>query len=295
MLEEDCEIHFAISMNVRNRRTGWFAAGLITTAGIFPALSELPVMHEKEWLGYFVGFENKKFQFGIPSKGKAKIRVIGKTDKPIQNALSIPVDFVIEEIKPNGTTSVRTIRPETLESAQPATLKPKGIVFRGKVNGDATFEVFVDEEGGVISLGGRLLDVGKLTTNPLRFSIQLKIPNAYPSVKKVGDKRLVKAFEDKIKRDRLQLTWTDGKHLKQHTDKPVDASSKEINGPGIAAAQVEFSTMAEKRIEVAATTNSSIALSNPQLAPLNEGFSIIWTADPAKDPEGKARFNITVK
>jgi hypothetical protein len=78
MLEEDCEIHFAISMNVRNRRTGWFAAGLITTAGIFPALSELPVMHEKEWLGYFVGFENKKFQFGIPSRARQRSESSGK-------------------------------------------------------------------------------------------------------------------------------------------------------------------------------------------------------------------------
>lgn len=263
--------------------------------GILPASAELPGLSEKEWLGYFVGFENKKFQFGITSQGKTRIKVIGKKGEPVSQKLTIPVEFLVEEIMPNGKATVLAVLPESLESAQPATAKPQNLAIKGKVKGDASFEVFVNEDRGMISLGGRLVDPGTLTKNPLRFSIRLKFPDAYPYGRAAGDKKKEKAFEDKIKNDRLQLTWADGKRLKQDTDKAVDAGSKEINGPGITALEVEFSTYDEKKFDLTASPSSLIALSGAQAAPLNEGFTVTWMADPVKDPEAKARLGIEMK
>ncbi len=196
---------------------------------------------------------------------------------------------------PDGTTKVKQIKPETLESAQPATTKPEKMVIRGKVTGDAGFEVFVNEDRGVISLGGRLLDRGTLTKNPVRFSLRLKFPDAYPSGKAAGDKDKEKALKDKMRNDRLQLTWSDGKRVKPPTDKDVDAGSKEINGPGIVAIQVEFSTYDEKRLEFTASENSLLTLLGGPAAPLHEGFTVTWMMDPVKDPEGNARLSFEVK
>ena len=270
-------------------------AGLLGLAGISPVSAELPGLSEKEWLGYFVGYENKKIQFGITSQGKAAIKILGKGGEPLNQRLAIGVDFLVEEVMPDGKISAKKIKPETLESAQPATNKPEKMSIRGKVTGDASFEVFINEDRGVISLGGRLSERGTLTKNPLRFSIQLKFPDAYPSGKTAGDKDKEKALKDKMKNDRLQLTWSDGKRVKQPTDKGVDAGSKEINGPGIAAMQVEFSSYDEKKLELTVSENSSMRLSNIQSAPLFEGFMLTWMVDPAKDPEGKARLNFEVK
>lgn len=282
-------------MSVSKRRLGVIAAGLIGAAGILPVSAELPGLGEKEWLGHFVGFGNKRFQFGLTTQGKAAIRVTGKKGEPLNQRLAIAVDFLVEEILPDGKITVKQIMPETLQSAQAATDKPKNIVFHGKVKGDASFEVFVTEDGGAISLGGRLLDPGTLKKNPLRFSIRLKFPHAYPNAKADGNKQKAKAFEDKIKNDRVQLTWTDGKHVKQTTANKVEAGTKEINGPGIAAAQIEFSSYEEKKFELVASAPSSMALSNARTGPLREGFFLTWTADPAMDPEGKTRITIAVK
>lgn len=278
-----------------NRRMGLIAASLIGATGILPVSAELPGLSEKEWLGHFVGFGNKRFQFGVTTQGKAAIRVTGKKGEPLNQRLAIAVDLLVEEILPDGKITVKQIMPETLESAQAATDKPKNIVFHGKVKGDASFEVFINEDGGAISLGGRLLDPGTLKKNPLRFSIRLKFPHAYPNEKANGDKKKAKAFEDKIKNDRLQLTWTDGKHVKQSTAGKVEAGAKEINGPGIAAAQIEFRSYEDKQFELVASAPSSMALSNARTGPLHEGFFLTWTSDPAKDPEGKARITIAVK
>ncbi len=282
-------------MFARNQKLGLVVTGLLGFAGISPLFAELPGLSEKEWLGHFVGFQNKKVRFGITTQGKATIKILGEDSEPLNQRLAIPVEFLVEEVMPDGKITAKSIKPETLESAQPATNKPENMVIRGKVTGDASFEAFVNEDRGVISLGGRLLDRGNLTRNPVRFLLRLKFPNAYPSAKTDGDKDKEKELKDKMKNDRLQLTWSDGKRVKQAVDKAVDAGSQEINGPGIAAMQVEFTTYDEKKLEIIASENSSMRLSNTQSAPLNEGFMLTWMVDPAKDPEGKARLSFEVK
>lgn len=270
-------------------------AGVIGWAGVLPVAADLPELSEKEWLGHFVGFNNNKLQFGVTSRGKTTIRIIKKNGEPIAKTQSIPLEFQVEEVMPDGKTKVCPILPETLQSAQPATDEPRQVVIQGKVKGGAGFEIYIDEKSGMVSLGGRLLDRGTLTKNPLRFSIKLKIPDAYPNEKHGGSEKVAKAFEEKTEDDRLLLKWTDGKRVKPALDKSVDAGSKEINGPGISSVEVEFSSYYGRKLEFTASENSAITLSGARNELLRRGFSLIWVADLAKDPEGKARLGIEAK
>jgi hypothetical protein len=280
-------------MNLNKSRMGLLAVGMMGVVGILPVRAALPTMTEKQWLGYFVGVENRAFQFGFTSEGKAMIKP-GKKGAWVSSKLTIPVTFKVLETMPDGKVVSRQIQPESLESAQPATDKPQNVVIKGKVTGDAGFEIFINEERGGISLGGRLLEPGILK-NPLRFAIELKIPDVYVDAKKNGDKKAGKAFEEKTKNDRLQLVWTDKKRVKQSLTEAVDAGSAEINGPGIAGVQLELGAYHGRKIEVMASENSSITLENKPPAALVEGFSMTWTADVAKDPEGKARLSFGMK
>lgn len=264
-------------------------------AGVPSCFAELPSLSEKKWLGYFIGFENKKFGYGFTVQGKSLIKVTGMKGVPLSRKLAIQVDFVVEEILPNGKTYVRPILPESLESSQPAGNEPKNVAIRGKVKGDASFEVTVDEGHGSISLAGRLVNKGTLVKNPVRFSIQMKFPNAYPYAKRDGDKERKEAFEEKIRNDRMSVTWTDGKRIKQTTGKVVDASSGEVNGPGISALQVEFGSYAGKKIGCLASANSVMTLSSEKAGPLHDGFVLTWVSDSAKDPLGLARLSFDVK
>jgi hypothetical protein len=59
--------------------------------------------------------------------------------------------------------------------------------------------------------------------------------------------------------------------------------------------KVEIGAYQGKALEFTASENSKIALWTRLEQPFNEGFSINWYPDPAKDPETKARLNFTVK
>jgi hypothetical protein len=281
-------------MMTREMKAGVLAVGLLGMAGVFPVSAQLPSLSDKEVLGYFVAVDNKTFQFRLAADGKMSIKVLDSKGNPINNELAIPIVFTIEETLPGGKTISRKISPESLESAQPATLKPKDIAIKGKVTGDIGFEAFVSEERGSIVLGGHLLNPAELK-NPTRFLIEVRIPNAVTEAKADEDKKAAKEREEKIKDDKLQIVWTDGKKTRIPGDKAVEGSSKEVTGPGITAASIEFGVFKERKIVVTAAPNSSMKLSNSGSRRLPEGFSLFWSADSAKDPQGKARVAIEVK
>jgi hypothetical protein len=197
---------------------------------------------------------------------------------------------------PDGKTISRKFSPESLETTHAATVKPRDVTFRGKATGDIGFEVFVTEERGAIVLGGHLLNPTALK-NPARFAIEVKIPNAVPEAKpdSEGDKKAAKELEDAIKDDKVQLIWTDGKKARIAGDEAVEGSSKEVSGPGISAASIQFAAFKDRKIQTTASANSSMMLTNPSKRRLAEGFALLWSADPAKDPQGKARLTIEIR
>lgn len=277
-------------MSHRKTRSGIIAACLL---GIGNASAELPSLPDKEWLGHFLGFQNKKYAFGITDKGKAMIRVLDGKGDPLARRLNISVDFVMEEEFPDGKVTARKIQPDSLESTHPASTEIRDAVIRGKVTGGGSFELFLNEDRGLLSLGGRVLDPETLE-NPLRFSIRLKFPEAYPRAE-LEDRGQIRAFEKKLKGDRMFLTWTDDKRIRQSISDEIDARGAEVNGPGIALMQLEFSTYKGNKFAIAAAGNSSIKLSNNGGSALHSGFDLIWTADAEKDPAGEARLVVGVK
>lgn len=281
-------------MIAKRFRVGALMVGLVGLAGVVPISAQLPTLSDKENLGYFVVVRSKSSQFGLGSDGKTTIKVLDNKGETISSKLTIDVDFNVTETMPDGKKIVRKINAESLESAQEPTAKPKNVVIKGKVTGDVEFEVVVSEERGAIILGGRLLNPGALK-NPTQFSIEVEFPNSLPEAKKDGDKRDAKELEDKIKGDKVQLTWTDGKRVKIPASKAVAGVSQEVTGPGISTATVEFIAFKDRKFQLTASPNSSMTVSNPATRPLSEGFSFNWTADLAKDPEGKARLAIEVR
>ena len=257
------------------------------------ASAQLPALNDPPWLGYNAVYANKRFQFGVTSLGKISLTPIGDKGAPVSHALAIGLEIAIEETLPTGKVVVKNLQSATLESSQPATDKLEKTVIRGKVTGDASFETQIEQDRGMILMSGRLVDPGTIK-NPLRFTIHAKFPTAYP-YDEPKDKKAEKAFEKKIEGDRIDLKWTDGKRKKQNLIDSVTAASPEINGPGIAAAQIEMVAYKGKKFVFTASENSSMNLAAENTGPLHKGFSIIWVPDTAKDKDGKARFSFDVK
>jgi hypothetical protein len=267
---------------------------LSAAAGLVPAAAQLPSLDNPPWIGYFAVFANKHFRLGMTTQGKITLTPCGDKGEAVAKSLAIPIEISVEETRPDGQSTVKQLKPESLESAQHATAQLEQTVIRGKVTGGASFEVGIGQNRGVISLGGRLLDRGSLKKYPLRFSIRVKFPAAYPFEQQV-DKKQARAFQKKLESDHIDLTWTDGKRKKQAFDQAVDASSKELNGPGITTAEVEISAYKGHKFLFTASPDSALTLTNEQTAPLHKGFAIRWLPNAAKDPAGKARLSFQVR
>jgi hypothetical protein len=280
-------------------RTIAVAAMLPFIQDIPPASAELPMM-EQPWLGYFAVAEERSFRFLISAQGSFEIIVLTKDGSEI--ALPLALQFLAQETLPDGSVRDLLMKPDTLESADPATAKLKKTVFRSKLTdqatGQPTIEVTLEIASGTILANARITDKGAFDKNPLRPVIRAVFPVFYVnenSVKAEWDKKQIKEFEKRIGRDSVTLKRLDGKRVKLGCVDKTDPKTKDVNGTGSSSAEVEISDYQNRKIEFLAAPNSSLTLAYTAPVPLHNGFYLQWSADPAKDPEGKAKLAISIK
>ena len=271
------------------------ASLLFAFTGIQSLPAQLGTLNEPPWLGYFAAYSNRDYQIGISTFGKIRLSAIDSKGKPLSNKLDVAISVAIEETLPDGRIVVKEIKTESLESEQKPTDEFQKTIITGKVTGDAPFELIMEQDRGIVSLGGRLVGPGSLT-NPLRFTIRVNFTEPYPFEDvDMTDKKEAKDFEKKIKADRIDLKWTDQKRVKLGLEDPVDAKSAEFNGPGIAVAEIEIGSYKGHKFIIAASDHSTMTIANAKPEPLYKGFFLSWVPDSAKDPEMKARLRIQVK
>lgn len=275
-------------------KTALAAAWFFLIAAAQPLSAQLPGLNDPPWFGHFAGYSNKRLDFGITSHGKMTLFPKDRQGDRVAKKLTLPIELIVEETLPDGKILTRKIQPATLTSQSQSTANLEAITIHGQVSGKAAFELHIEQNRGDISIGGRITDPGTLTQNPIRLAVKTRFPSAYRAPGG-SSKQKQKRFDEKIEDDRVILKWTDGERKKQSFDETVDASAKEINGPGIASARIEIDAYRDRRFEFTATTGSTIRLSNPQTAPLHKGFTIDWRPDPAKDPQAKSRLVIEIR
>jgi hypothetical protein len=277
--------------------------------GMPAASAQLPSLDDPPWIGYFAVHSNKRFEIGLSSRGKIVLVPLDGDGKQFSMEYYLDIDIGIEEIMPDGRVIMKQIKTDSLESDQPATLQLEKTTVRGKVTGDARFELNIEQNRGIILIGGRIVDPGGLTQNPLRFVVRTRIPDTYDDGRKLlaasgksGDRKKdretekdKKAFIRKLKDDTLELNWTDGRRVKWNFAESPDAASSGIQGPGITSATVAMRTYADRRFIFTASPDSSLSVHPKENAPLVAGFSIHWTADPAKAADGTAKLAIEVR
>lgn len=257
--------------------------------------AQLPSLDKAPWFGYFAGYQNNRVSIGLSASGEIKVTPLDQKGNNFGPHSYFMILFGIEEVLPDGKFEMKKIKAETLTSEQAATDSLEKVIIRGKVSAEAGFEAVIEQDRGVISITGRVTDTGMFKKNPVRFGVQVKIPDTYPpwmrEDKWKSDKKALAAVQKKIKSDQIKLVWTDGKKISQSFEQPVEAASKDLNGTGIAKAEIEIGTYKNRKFYFAASDSSAITLSNAGPAPLCDGFLIHWTPDAG----GKARFSFEVK
>lgn len=280
---------------------------LLATVSTQLVEAELPSLQDQPWLGYYAVHANKNYEFKVAAAdGKLSLITLGE-GAPILGNLLVFINFGIEETQPDGKVVSSPVQGNSFETTDPASDKLSKCILRGKTAGGASVELTIEQSRGIVFIGSRVLEPGT-HTHPLRTTATVVFPNINPPAKppvnnealderdaKRAAKKQAKDAEDKLKDDGVDLKWSDGNRQKLTFEKVLDAGSKEINGPGIAAAEIKIAAYGKRKFFFTAAPNSAMKLSNAKPASLSEGFSLQWSPDPTKDQDGKARLAIEVK
>lgn len=259
---------------------------LAITAGFFltPTAAEaaLPGLKEQPWLGYFIGIEHKrKMRFGVTAKGQGVIDPLDDKGKPVFAKVPFQVNFDVVETLPDGKTVRKQINPDSLTTDQEAAQDPRDpVTFRGKVTGDAAFEVTVYPERGGVAVSGKLTDKGTLT-NPLHFEISLDV-KPYPR-RPGDDETKIKNFEKRAEKDVLKFETVSRKRGKiEFLDETNPATVV-----GEAMSKLDFKTDAfdNKEFEIETTDKAKLTFADLGSKPIWNGFTLHWRIDEGADPK----------
>jgi hypothetical protein len=245
------------------------------------AQADLPGLKKQPWLGYFIGIEHKKkMRFGVTAKGQGVIDPLNSKGSPVFAKVPFQVNFDVVETLPDGKTVRKQVNSDTLTTDQEASENPKNpIKFRGKVTGDAAFEVTVYPERGGVAVSGKLTDNGTLT-NPLHFEISLDV-KPYP--RKPGDEPAkIKNFEKRAEKDVLKYETVSRKRGK--------IEFLEETNPAVAVGEtmskLDFKTDAfdNHLFEIETTDKAALTFADLGAKPIWNGFTLRWRVDEGADP-----------
>lgn len=288
---------------MRARMLMKFFVYLILTASacVTSLYAQLPEIEKKPWLGYFVSYTGRDCLFGVSTQGDIDLQLEpakrkDNEEKGIGNtAMSILVG--VEEEKSNTKPIFKKILPHTLQTKDTSTNKLEKTVISGKVSGEASFELTIEQEHGIFTISNRLIDAGNLTKNKIRPVVVLRMPLLY---RYANENEISRAKTRERDRDTLNLKWTNGNKKKFSLRDELDANTEEVNGPGISMAQIDAGgLMRERKITLEAPQGVSvIRASNSSRQMLNRGMSFISMPAPAKPdekPKDTARLVINVR
>lgn len=260
------------------------------------AAAELPLLHDDPWLGCFAVHEGKSYDFCMrAAKGEMWMIPRQRDKDPVAELNRIRIHYGIEELLPDGSTVFKEIDCRSMTSEQAATVELARQVVRGKVTGGAEFELVLEQARDVVSLGGRVLGVGKLTKHPLRFVLRVVIPNVYRSVER-HEKDEKRAFAKRTRSDAMELKRLDGSVVRMDSrdDEVLDGAN--ASGKGLERAELRLSYYEGRRLCFGNSQDAAMWVSSDGIArPWYEGMNLHWSPDVASDKAGQARLHLCVK
>ena len=254
------------------------------------ATADLPQMSdETRWLGYFVGWEERNFDYGYGADGEAIMHYVNK--KEVSSHTNVDVRFNVQE-KIKGKWVTRKILEDGLQTTDVASKNPrKPVTHTITVTGDTKVEIMQTLSGKRIIVKPKILE--KKTENEIRFTMTFRLPDFFRHMKEETDKEIKKLMRsDYISMKRAN----DGKKVKfKLYEKDIDLADAKMIPEG--ATEFEFSTkkIGGKSISLEQGDDEVGIFEVEQRELFYKGPRVTWIPDQAKLGEKDAYVSFAIE
>lgn len=264
---------------------------LILAACLTPSFAELPQMSDKtEWLGYFVGWEGRNFDFGIGADGESLLHP-KKSGKRVGHK-EIHLRYIVEEEVKGKWVRRNILKEEGLKSENKKGLDPKKpIVFTMVVTGGTMIEWTHVPSRGEFAVMPKVLE--KKTENEIRVGIEITLPLLY-RFDKLPEKRELKQKlgSDFVRGTRLK----DGKKVRvKFSSLDDDINSEKFLEDGASAVEVKSNAIMGRTLVIESGDEKSSRIDLITKGPLYSSFKIRWMAETAKLGEKQTYVTFSVE
>ncbi len=251
---------------------------LLLAACLTPLFAELPQMSDKtEWLGYFVGWEQRNFDFGIGSDGELLMHPKKSNKRGGHKELSI--HYVVEEEVKGRWVRRQFLKEDGLSSENEKGLDPqKPVVVVTTVTGETKVEWTHVVSRGQVVVTPKLLE--KKTGNKIRIGMEFALPRLYRFTEKPDKRELRKKVgSDYLRGTRLK----DGKKVRiKFDDVDNDITGEKFLRDGASDLEVKSKGILDKKVTIGNGSEKAGRLDVVAKGPLYNSFKMIWMADMAK-------------
>lgn len=254
--------------------------------------AELPIISDvTKWLGYFVAWEEKYYDYGFGDDGKAKMHIVKGKEQVGHTDFNIAVK-IQEEIK--GKWVSRNFLDEGgLTSDAKSGIDPRGpvkVLFT--VTGDTKVEVIQAMSRGRIMIKPTIVE--KKTENPVRVIVEVRLPDLY----KIKEELTAKELKKKIGSDTFVAKRAkDGKRVKVKLyETETDLLSEKLLAEG--ATELELNNKGKMGSKSFSAEQGGDEVGKFEIIPGKEiyvGMKFNWVPDPAKLGEKDCYVSFAIK
>lgn len=252
---------------------------------------ELPILTDQPWVGIWIGYEERDFDFGVGGKGVGEVylkqRNKGEMER-ISLFRTLKVHYILEE-EVGGKWQQRTMEEDGFETSQPASEEAEKFEFIASYKGGTKVKVVHELDGKEIKISTSIVETE--SKNPIRAGVEVVFPDLYRIKEEIEERELKK----KMKGDEVRAIGIDGKKFKFDIYEEVNLGDEKVLAKGAAEFSLESQNLANKTIILSSAVPKTGKVFFEQRKSMHEGFNATWY--PEKTAEGKPQpqFVIEVK
>lgn len=241
---------------------------------------ELPFMTDKTWLGIYLGWRDRGFDYVFDSEGRGQLFLLEGGERTDSKSY-FRVRYILEEKMKKGNWVKRQMVEDGFTYSHEPSVELEESIVTATYTGDSKVAIKHEFERGKVTIRAKLMEIK--TENPLRYRIEIAVPDVWKNYEdsKLSEKEVEEKFDNsrKVKDAHLRVVRaSDGKRVKFDFWQDIKLMDEDVVGP--AGAKEVLIDGDEKfggrRVTVKTGDFESVPLILENKAELYSGVTLSW-------------------